>query len=307
MSNKSGYLGIQGLLGILILACASRNTPMDASRIDGQSTRPASASTTTSVGGAMRSDNSVPRLRLCRESLSDFVEHAFGRAMLRVEHGFLDAAQTAELGRRIDTAVGEIEEFLGMKYDATHYQEQRIVVHLFETRCISHVKGGYYQAAAPHVFMSLDEPRTDVPKGPYLHELVHIIAWDWRDLWIREGLAVFVNDELGGYPTYPNYGEPIDAAAAHTLSDSDGERAFAILATVRRVPGAVLYEHKVRRPFYVQAGSFVKYLWSRLGREKFLQIYRSKDPVEAFAQIEGGSLLDAKVAWKESLTPQAPQ
>ena len=39
------------------------------------------------------------------------------------------------------------------------------------------------------------------PRSAYLHEMVHLVLWRWHELWIREGLAAFLNDELGGYRT----------------------------------------------------------------------------------------------------------
>ena len=57
----------------------------------------------------------------------------------------------------------------------------------------------------------------DEKKAPYIHETVHIIAWDWNTLWIKEGLTVFLNDKLGGYPSFPNFGKDIDELARINL------------------------------------------------------------------------------------------
>ena len=46
---------------------------------------------------------------------------------------------------------------------------------------------------------------------------MHIIAWDWNTLWIKEGLTVFLNDKLGGYPSFPNFGKDIDELARINL------------------------------------------------------------------------------------------
>ena len=58
----------------------------------------------------------------------------------------------------------------------------------------------------PVIFLSFAAEKN----APYVHETVHIIAWDWSAPWLEEGLAVFLNDALSGYPTFPNYGEDLD-------------------------------------------------------------------------------------------------
>jgi hypothetical protein len=288
------------VVGTQLFACASGNNRIELK--NRESVNPHSThSTPTKLSLLKEPANRSSRLLLCRETMTDFVDHTLERAVLRVEHGFLDTSQTVELGRRIESAIRDVETFINVEFDVEHYKEARIVVHLFESRCISHVKGGYFQVATPHIYMSLDEPRSETPKGPYLHEIVHIIAWEWHDLWIREGLAVFLNDELGGYPTYPNYGTELNTATAHSLSDANGRRALTLVATAKRVPGPVMYEYNVRQPFYIQSGAFAKHLWKTMGRENFLQVYRSKDLVSVYQQLEGHSLLEEKARWLDSL------
>lgn len=55
-------------------------------------------------------------------------------------------------------------------------------------------------------------------RSPYVHETVHIIAWNWHTMWIKEGLAVFLNDHLGGYPAFPSFGRDIDDFAKSKLA-----------------------------------------------------------------------------------------
>lgn len=314
--RRSRFLSMGALVALFPLACASGQSHAGAGGYDGRDPdgveRPRGgvhpgASDQAPVISGQAPPSTARHLRLCRDALSDFVEHPAGRAVLRVERGFLSPAQTTELAQRIERGLQDIEGFLGTNFDAAHYSEPRIVISLFEQRCISHVKGGYYQTAAPYVFMSLDEPRGASPRCPYLHEMVHIIAWDWSHLWIREGLAVFLNDELGGYPTYPNYGRDLDEAAAALDSSPEGQRAVALIATSdARVPKDVLADMDVRQAYYIHAGSFVRYLWKRLGRETFAQIYRSNDPADTLRQLGGASLAEIKADWVGSLPAHGP-
>lgn len=44
----------------------------------------------------------------------------------------------------------------------------------------------------PVIFLSFESEK----KAPFVHETIHIIAWDWHTIWLKEGLAVFLNDKL---------------------------------------------------------------------------------------------------------------
>ena len=144
----------------------------------------------------------------------------------------------------------------------------------------------------PVVFLSFAKGR----RTPYLHETVHIIAWDWNTLWLKEGLAVHLNDRLGGYAAFPNFGESVDDFAGRVLS-REFPPAMKALDLVGE-NGIPRFENKaVRRMFYILAGSYAGYLLREWGVEKFMRVYAAKDAEAAILRETGKPAWQWKEAW----------
>ena len=215
------------------------------------------------------------------------------RSILWVEKGYLEPQKANVLQRKIDRGIMVIEDFIGIKFDRGAYKKARIEYFLYSGQEPSHTITNYQPRKYMHPVVFLGFAAEG--KSPYLHETVHIIAWDWHTPWIEEGLAVFLNDTLNGDPAFPNYGKDIDREAKSML----GYKSALRLVGNQGIPAFPNWEE--RRAFYILAGSFTKYLHTELGMDKLMRIYQAKDTNKAVHEITGHKLDMLTKEWLENL------
>lgn len=216
------------------------------------------------------------------------------RSILWVEAGYLSDDEASELHQRIDAGVEAVEKFLELPFSREAYGQEKIEFFVHGRRAPSHTITGYSPRKYMHplVFLSFAKGR----RTPYLHETVHIIAWDWNALWLKEGLAVHLNDRLGGYAAFPNFGEPVDEFASRVLT-REFPPAMVALDLVGE-NGIPRFESKaVRRMFYILSGSYAGYLLREWGVEKFMRVYAAKDAEAAILKETGKPAWQWKEAW----------
>ncbi len=216
------------------------------------------------------------------------------RSILWVEADYLSDDEASDLHQRIDAGVEAVEKFLGLTFSREAYGQGKIEFFVHGRRAPSHTITGYSPRKYMHaiVFLSFAKGR----RTPYLHETVHIIAWDWNALWLKEGLAVHLNDRLGGYAAFPNFGEPVDEFAGRVLT-REFPPAMVALDLVGE-NGIPRFESRaVRRMFYILAGSYAGYLLREWGVEKFMRVYAAKDAEAAILKETGKPAWQWKEAW----------
>ena len=154
-------------------------------------------------------------LNLIASIKSNGVKYSSDRSVLWVERDYLSKEEANLLQQKLDKGIFEIENFIGMRFDKKAYKKEKIEYFVHSRREASHTITTYHprKYMFPVIFLTW----ADEKKAPYIHETVHIIAWDWNTLWIKEGLTVFLNDKLGGYPSFPNFGKDIDELARINL------------------------------------------------------------------------------------------
>src|SRR5689334_23252943 len=120
------------------------------------------------------------------------------RAEIYVEPDYINSQAEIELIiRKIDEGIVQIEKYL----DVIH--NRPIVFYIRSGSFVS------YSTSEKIVLSGMKEQ-----KSPYLHETAHIIAGSGADCpWLIEGLAVYLNDKLAGFPCFPNGMTPIDEFA----------------------------------------------------------------------------------------------
>jgi len=107
--------------------------------------------------------------------------------------------------------------------------------------------------------------------GALLHELTHNYAFS-ANRFLYEGLGVYLQDKVGAARSFPNFGRPLDNAAAEAAR---GVASLDVLNTVRFPrPLSTVMENQAA---YLLAGSFVKFLIDKKGLEKFRAVYASGD------------------------------
>ncbi len=216
------------------------------------------------------------------------------RSVLWVEEGYLSTDEAGDLHQRIDAGIEAIEKFLDFKFSRAAYGQEKIEFFIHSRRAPSHTITGYRPREYMHpvVFLSFAKRK----RTPYLHETVHIIAWDWNSLWLKEGLAVHLNDRLSGYAAFPNFGESVDEFAGRVLR-REFPPAIEALDLVGENGIPKFESRRVRRMFYILAGSYVGYLAREWGVKKLMRIYSAKDTNAAIQKETGKPAWQWKEAW----------
>jgi hypothetical protein len=133
--------------------------------------------------------------------------------------------------------------------------------------------------------------RRDDRKAAILHELVHVFFPN-GNRFLAEGLAVHLQDSLGGNPAFPNFGKPLHRNVCELLLEktppTSSEDPLGLgevhLAELDLIPtpnpltlrvGAEIYGEDKRGQAFVYpiAGSFVQFLLETRGIERFRSLY----------------------------------
>lgn len=232
-------------------------------------------------------------LSLIASIKSNAEKYVLDCSILWIEKGYLSKKEAHLLQQKIEKAIRDIEDFIDLKFDKEAYKKEKIEYFVYSGQEASHTITGYQPRKYMHpvIFLTFAAEKN----APYVHETVHIIAWDWNTPWIEEGLAVFLNDKLNGHPAFPNYGNDIDKLAKSML----GFKSALWLVGEKGIPEFSASEE--RRAFYILSGSFTKYLYTHVGIEKLMRIYKAKDTQKAVAEITGKKLDMLKKEWIENL------
>ena len=153
-------------------------------------------------------------------------------------------------------------------------------------------------------FMEFPTWRVASRRAAIMHELVHVF-YPSGNRFLAEGLAVQLQDSIGGNPAFPNFGEPLhgivfDRLLEMTKSASDedplGLRQIQLaeldgIATpgplTLRVGDEVYGEDQRGQAFvYPIAGSFVQFLIETRGIERFRSLY-AQTPLVPLARSVG--------------------
>jgi hypothetical protein len=160
------------------------------------------------------------------------------------------------------------------------------------------------------------------------HELVHVYFPNGNRL-LAEGLAIYLQDKIGGNPTFPNFGRPLhqvarellramvpgittgkpDSLANIRLADLDK---IATPSPLRLRVGRDLYENTPigQAHIYPIAGSFVQFLIESYGTDVFRALFertplipfeRNPGSSDRWVDAYGLSLGDLELEWKSMI------
>jgi hypothetical protein len=140
-------------------------------------------------------------------------------------------------------------------------------------------------------YMEFPTWRVASRKAAIMHELVHVFFPN-GNRFLAEGLAVYLQDFIGGNPAFPNFGKPLHRNVCERLLEmtppTSSEDPLGLgqihLAELDLIPtpnpltlrvGAELYgeDHRGQAFLYPIAGSFVQFLLETLGVERFRSLY----------------------------------
>jgi hypothetical protein len=196
-------------------------------------------------------------------------------------------------GDKIDEAIPIIETYLNTLL-SNYYDGTEKVNFFYGGTSVAFTPGGSY--SKPVVFMPLSSDPYSFHN--YVHELTHLLTPQHSD-WVSEGLAVYLNDKLGGDGGFPNYGADIDELALSYLDRTD------ILENVgdeTYYPSRSDLMTSVGQGWYILSGSFVKYMIEKNGIESFMQIYHAPYMQAGLGKTATKTLQEWKTEWLSYLS-----
>jgi len=128
-------------------------------------------------------------------------------------------------------------------------------------------------------------------RGALLHEIVHNYAPN-SNRFLQEGLAVYLQDRMGGNPAFPNFGANLHVLARDQISSVTS---LARLNNVRfpQPLSTVMQE----RTAYILAGSFVGFLIEKYGLPQFRRLYETGN----YEKVYKNPLKILEKEWRSSL------
>lgn len=142
-----------------------------------------------------------------------------------------------------------------------------------------------------------------------VHEVTHVFAPN-ANRFLAEGLAVYAHEFLKGGEAFPNFGVDLHKAAAPFAA----EAAIAIFDRVATpAPLRVVAKRLQEREIYIVAGSFVRFLISEFGLEKFRELYaltpmitgaRNAGNANRWEQVYGYPIEQLAARWRSHLSVQ---
>jgi hypothetical protein len=161
--------------------------------------------------------------------------------------------------------------------------------------------------------MEFPAARVAAGQANIAHELIHVYIPNGNRM-IAEGFAVYVQDEIGLNPAYPNFGVKVDQMVhCQVRSENRAKIDLASLdkiATPDRLEMQLGDNHLIDGWTYVFAGSFVRYLIETHGMDKFRALsartpfmpgQRVVRTADDWSQIYGASLAVLEKNWKEKI------
>jgi hypothetical protein len=166
-------------------------------------------------------------------------------------------------------------------------------------------------------------------KAAIAHELAHVFFPN-GNRFLAEGLAVYLQAEIGGNPAFPNFGKPLHQLVGALLQEMVPDFSARSLQTLSCIHLSALDEIatpnpltlKVGQDFYGEepggqariypvAGSFVQFLIETRGLEKFRALYlktpllalrQSAGAPHRWASVYGVSLTELEEDWKSMVS-----
>ena len=140
-------------------------------------------------------------------------------------------------------------------------------------------------------FMEMPLNGVRAQRGALLHEIVHVYAPN-TNRFLAEGLAVYLQQQLGGNPAFPNFGKDLRELARTRLSELNSLEPLNNVRTPRPLR-TVMQEQTA----YILAGSFVGFLIDNYGFGMFRNLYE----VGSYDSVYGKNLTALETEWRIDL------
>ena len=236
------------------------------------------------------------------------------RVTLWAQPDALPADAAKAFAGELEQGLLAIEALTGQQVDAAHYGGSTVHVFVSSRVTISHVYGGYAHPRFDKAYLYLSPQRVKNRAAPYLHEMTHIVLWNFGSHSLREGFASYVEGRLAGEGVGYNSGvfgpasrAEVDAAAAAALATAVGSTVVPWIGRSGATDPAITSagSEDSRAAFYLLARSFVQHLLDSIDLATFIRLYRAEDTEAAYQELTSRSLDEWRASWQRALARSA--
>lgn len=184
----------------------------------------------------------------------------------------------------LEDAYRRIEKLLDRPFDKKTLGSP-VRVYVTDAQVVSHVWNGYGHPRDPRGILFLNRTAykgaVQRTNATFAHELTHLFTWRFHSHTLREGLADYIALTLyPGTAVGPNQ-------AGYDLSANLPADVLDVLGTTAAPPSWVRTDRRMRALYYAGSYRLVKLLIAQGGLPKFLELYGSPDPEQAYLRLYG--------------------
>lgn len=135
----------------------------------------------------------------------------------------------------------------------------------------------------------------DIDNLSYIEAVAMAVTKDQRALWLKVGHGLFLKDYFGENFKFANYVDNLDKMSSRIVTNLPS-----FSGRMSRFIGMNIPEINTDEEwqvYYILSGSFVKYLYNKLGKDDFYKMYESSNPAEFIKITTGSELNDLKENW----------
>ncbi len=193
-----------------------------------------------------------------------------------IDHEYCRFENKQQLIEEVSGYVQAIAKLTGKSNWQDSYPEGKVQFEIFFTAGSSHVEGGYYSYTKMIPRIYVNRIMAEYNFWTLAHEMTHLICPTYSSLSLREGLACYVQDEIGENCSVFNYGVDVHAFAQLYLGDGYAD-VIDLMGSIDRPKSAALAAGEKRAAFYLCSYSFSKYLVEQYGMQLFMKLYDSRN------------------------------
>lgn len=195
----------------------------------------------------------------------------------------------------IDNYVNSISEFIMMpdwiERHKEQYREDYYFEPVIEFSFINNIKVASYSDYNMKLSVALNKELFETNYSTLVREITKVIARKSVADSLTEGLAFYVQDELGLNVNKLNYGMDIFTVSKKYVSQNYGS----IISRIGLSDGNITLDNQ--EVFFILSNSFSRYLIQNYGMDKFIEVYKSKSVETAYMEIYGLPVDELKTSW----------
>ncbi len=228
-------------------------------------------------------------------------------AELHIEKDYINKEEIYNTAVKIEQGIRDLKEYLGedyIKYDFNEMGKIEYIIKSGDQYSNAIISGGRIRLYHVHLKQS-----------PYIHVTARMLLdeddFETPKPWLNIGMANYLSSIFADYPAdlIGNKNSP-DKLAKEIIQDDKYE------TVIEYFPERYYQSSAEKWAFAPLAGSFVKFIENKYGKEKLLKLYQarrqetdtisaleesSKEDMKSVEQILGSSLKDLKTEWLNGL------